>query len=237
MKKLTALSIFIITLFTLKASAQESIIGDINYGTLEKYIAAAKDYFPKRKILSTQEQISKIGITTATLSYLDIFSANYFYRPNGEAASATSTTPIAGQAGSTNVVIGNGITYGITLNLGQFLTKPFAVKRAKIEYKVAKLQSDDFLITLVGDVKRRYYAYIQSLKELKIRTQTVQDNISVAATARRKFEKGEIQIDTFNASRIILADANTQQIQAEVNYLTAKDNLEEIIGQKLTDIK
>lgn len=237
MKKITALSLFILTLFTLSASAQESIIGEINYGMLEKYIDAAKEYYPKRKIVSSQEQLGRIAITTATLSYLDLFTASYFYRPNGEAASTTSTGVIPGQTGNTNLVLGNGIQYGISLNLGQFLTKPFAVRRAKIEYKVAKLQSQDFDIALITDVKRRYYTYIQSLSELKIRTQTAQDNASVAAAARRKFEKGEIQLDTYNSSRVALSESNSRQIQTEVAYLNAKDALEEIIGKKLSDIK
>jgi outer membrane protein TolC len=232
MKKITALSLFIISTFTLSASAQESIIGEINYGTLEKYIAAARDYYPRRQVISTQADIAKVAVTTANIAYLDIFSATYLYRPDGQAGASTGVV-----GGNGNLVLGNGIQYGINVNLASFLTKPFAVKRAKMEYKVAKLQAADYDITLVAEVRRKYYAYIQSLAQLKIKTQVAQDNASVAANMRRRFEKGEITLDIYNLSRRDLADANTQQIQTEVLYLTSKDELEQIIGKKLTDIK
>jgi len=111
------------------------------------------------------------------------------------------------------------------------------VKRAKIEYKIAKSQTEDYEISLVSEVRRRYYQYVQSLSELKIKTQISQDNESVAVNARQKFERGELALDQYNGSRLLLADSNSEKIQSEVNYLNAKDNLEEIIGKKLTDIK
>jgi len=136
-----------------------------------------------------------------------------------------------------NPYIVNGIQYGVSVNLGNFLQKPFLVKRAKAEYKIAKLQEQDYDVSLVTEVKKRYYNYIQALSELKIKTQNAQENKTVAENARRRFEKGEIQIDAYNSTRLLLADSNSQQIQVEVNYLNSKDALEEIIGKKLTEIK
>jgi len=231
MKKITALSIILMGLSTIKASAQESIIPDINYAMLDKYIAAAKDYFPRRQVIKHQEDISKIGITTATLSYLDLFTASYFWRPGEKTAIADPSNP------SLNPYVFNGVQIGISMNLGGFAIKPFAVRRAKLEYKVAKLQTQDYEITLVRDVRQRYYNYIQALAELKIRTQTSQDNSSVAANAKTKFERGEIQLDNYNTARLLLSESNSRQIQSEVAYLNAKDVLEEIIGKKLSDIK
>ncbi len=59
----------------------------------------------------------------------------------------------------------------------------------------------------------------------------------MADNLKYKFEKGEISLDTYNQSRINLASANTAKIQSEVTPLEAKDNLEEIIGMHLSDIK
>jgi outer membrane protein TolC len=216
-------------MLTISTFAQESIIGEINYGLLEKYIEAARVNYPKRKLVKAQEDISKAGVTISQLSYLDIFSASYFYRPNDKAAIIAP--------GTVNPYIVNGIQYGININLGNFLQKPFLVKRAKAEYKVAQLQTADYDVSLVTEVKRRYYNYVQMLQELKIRTIKTQDNKSVADNSKRRFEKGEITLDQYNFSRIQLADASTERLQTEVNYLNAKDALEEIIGQKLTDIK
>lgn len=230
MKNRYVLIITILCLFSLKGSAQESIIGDINYGLLDKYIQSAKDYFPRRQLYKAQEESIKTGITVANLSYLDIFSASYFYRPSDK-------TAISAPGNTVNPYIVNGIQYGINLNLGNFLQKPFIAKRAKAEYKVAKLQSQDYEVTLVTEVKKRYYAYLQALSELKIRTQTALDNKGVADNARYRFEKGEIALEFYNNSRIQLAEANTMKIQVEVNYLNAKDSLEELLGKKLGDFK
>ncbi len=237
MKKTYTLIVAMLCLVSFKSSAQESIIGEINYGLLEKYIQAAKEYYPKRKVAEMQASSAKTNVTLAKIAYLDIFTASYFYRPNGTAASTSSTAVLPGSTSNTNVIIGNGVQYGISVNLASFLQKPFLVKRAKDEYRVAQLQAQDFDITLVSEVKKRYYTYIQMLNELKIRTQTAQENKTVADNARRRFEKGEISLDAYNASRLQLSDSNTNQIQAEVSYLTSIDALEEIIGKKLGDVK
>lgn len=230
MKKRYALILSILCLLTLRSAAQESIINEINYGLLEKYIQSAREYYPKRRLADAQQEVLKTGVTVASLSYLDIFSASYFYRPNDK-------TAISAPGNTVNPYIVNGIQYGVNVNLGTFLQKPFLVKRARAEYKVAQLQTLDYDLSLVTEVKRRYYTYVQMLTDLKIKTQTVQDNGSVAESAKRRFEKGEIALDAYNASRVLLADANSSKIQTEVNYLNAKDALEEIIGKKLTEIK
>jgi len=231
MKKNYALLLALLCLFALKSSAQESIIGQINYTTLEKYIQAARDYYPKRKIQEAQTTIAKTGVTTANLSYLDIISASYFYRPGDKTAISVPGSINA------NPYVFNGVQLGVGLNLGTFLQKPFLVKRAKAEYRVAKLQQEDFDITLENEVKRKYYIYIQSLSELKIKTQTAQESRVVADNSSKRFSKGEVSLDEYNMSRRILADANTDQIATEVLFLTSRDELEALIGKKLTDIK
>jgi len=68
MKKNYAFVLSILCLFSLKSSAQESIIGEINYGLLEKYIEAAREYYPRRQVFTAQAEMAKIGVTTSTLS-------------------------------------------------------------------------------------------------------------------------------------------------------------------------
>lgn len=230
MKKLINIVLTSLMFLSVDALAQDSIIENVNPEMLKKYIQAAKDYYPRRKIAQNQENIAKTDVTLANVSYLDIFNASYFYRPNNQ-------TAIVNPGVVNNPYIVNGVQYGININLGSFLSKPFAVKKAKSLYKVAQLQAQDYDITLETEVKRRYYAYVQSAAELKVRTQTAQDNKSVTDVLRRKFEKGETILETYNMSRLHLADSNTSKIQAEVDYLNAKDALEEIIGTKISEIK
>lgn len=226
MKKLFKMALIALMFISLDTYAQESIIGDIKYADLEKYIALAKQNYPRRKALNETVTKAKAELPITALSYLDIFNASYFYRPEKKSV----IDPI-------NPYNVNGFQFGINVNLGAFLQKPFTAKKAKSDLKIAQYQADEYELSLAVEVKRRYYAYIQQISQLKIYSQSVQDNKNVADNQLYKFEKGEITLDTYNQSRINLTNANTAKIQAEVNLLNAKDSLEEIIGVKLSEVK
>ena len=54
---------------------------------------------------------------------------------------------------------------------------------------------------------------------------------------RYKFEKGEITLQAYNSSRISASGADSSRIQAEIEFLKAKNALEDIIGKKLDQVK
>jgi outer membrane protein TolC len=226
MKKISALSFLIAVLFCMQASAQNTIMSDVNYPMLDKYIALAKQNYPRMKISEGQMESIKTNVSIAKVSFLDLFSASYFYRPNDQ--------PVNNLANPYTV---NGWQFGVTFNLGVYLQKPYVLKKAKVDYRVATYQYEDTQLTTTSEVKRRYYAYLQSVSQLKIKTQTAQDNKNISETSRHKFERGELSLDLYNASRMLVSTASTDQIQSEVNYLNAKDALEEIIGKKLSEVK
>ena len=226
MKNLSKFTLIVLMFISLDSFSQESIIGEIKYSDLEKYIDLAVQNYPKVKITDVNVEKAKTDISMNAISYLDIFNASYFYRPNNKTAIDVI-----------NPYAVNGFQFSVNLNLGNFLQKPYAAKKAKADYKVAKLQAEDFRLTLATEVKKRYYAYIQQINQLKIYTQSVQDNQNVADNLKNKFEKGEVALDTYNQSRINLTIASTSKIQTEVNLLSAKDALEEIIGMKLSEVK
>lgn len=226
MKKLFKIALASLVFLSANTYAQESIIGEIKYNDLQKYIDLAIQNYPKTKIADVSVEKAKAEVASSALSYLDLFNASYFYRPQKK----TVLDPI-------NPYNVNGFQFSVNLNLGNFLQKPYAAKRAKADYKIAQLQAEDFRLTLATEVKKRYYAYIQQINQLKIYTEAAQDNKNVADNLKYKFEKGEIGLDTYNQSRINLTSANTAKIQTEVNLLAAKDLLEEIIGTKLSDVK
>ncbi|MBB5436386.1 outer membrane protein TolC [Pedobacter sp. AK017] len=226
MKTLLKIALFSSMFIAFGASAQQSVIGEINYNDLENYISLAKKNFPRKKMFEERVKLSKVGVTTSQLSYLDIFNASYYYRP--------SDRRVIDPINPYNV---NGVQFGVNISLGSFLSKPFDVKRSKGEYKISQLEDEEYNTTLTMEVKRRYYDYILMLKQLKINTQSAQDNKSVTESLKNKFEKGEITLDAYNQSRIAQSGTDLSQIQAEVNYLKAKDLLEEMIGVKLSDVK
>jgi len=230
MKKFSSLTFLILAFLTIQASAQD-IISEVNYPLLEKYIAAAREYYPRRKALDARAEGAKTAIAVNNLSYLDIFNASYFYRPD---KNPVLTTPGLADQNAYSV---NGFQFGATINIGTYLAKPAMGKRAKAEYRAARYEAQEYDITLGIEVKKRYYTYIQQISQMKINAQSVQDNKNVADNLKYKFEKGEISLDTYNQSRINLASAQTAKIQAEVTYLTAKDALEELVGRPLAEIK
>ncbi|TKB99666.1 TolC family protein [Pedobacter cryotolerans] len=226
MKTKFKITLLLLVFCSVASFAQETIIPDVNAAELDKYIQMAKEFMPKRKIQAAKTESVKTAVGSSQVSYLDLFSANYFYRPSDRVA----LNPL-------NPFVVNGMQYGISLNLGTFLQKPFAVKKAKADYKVAQLEQQDFDIQLANEVRRRYYDYVQSLAALKINTLSAQDSKGVAESMRYKFEKGEVSLDAYNQSRLISVGATTAKIQSEVSYLKAKDLLEEMIGQKIATVK
>jgi hypothetical protein len=222
MKKLVNIVVASLMFLSVDAFAQESIIPEIKYADMEKYISLAKQNYPRRKIFEERKNVVKTGIPITQLSYLDMFNAAYFYRPDNRS--------IIDPVNPYNV---NGFQFGINVTLGGLLQKPFQVKRAKSEYKISQLEAQEYDMQLEMEVKKRYYDYIQQVSQLKINTQSAQDNKGVAESLRNKFEKGEITLDAYNQSRVAQSASSTAKIQAEINYLKAKDALEEIIGTKL----
>lgn len=225
MKKLLQITFFFLLILTFKARAQESILKGINYSDLQKYINLAKQNYSLKKISEARKEVVKTSIPMAQMSYLDMFNGSYFYRPDKNTVIDV-----------VNPYSVNGFQFGVTLNVGNFLQKPFAVKRAKAEYKVAQLEAEQNDVLVEMEVKRRYYDYLQQISLLKIAIRSAQDNKGVSENLRNKFEKGEITLDAYNLSRINQSVSDGEMVEAEVNYLKAKDLLEEIVGVKVSSV-
>ena len=225
MKKIGLLCFLIIS-GIVSTYGQQSIVSQINYNQLEKYIQSAKDNYPRRQIMALNTQVAAAGVPAAKVLLLDIFNASYIYRPNGA---------IAINAGNPFLI--NGFQFGVNMSLGSFLQKPFQIKQAKSGHKIAQLEQQEYDVILANEVKNRYYEYILQLNELKLKTQSAQDNKTVSDDMRYKFEKGEITLQAYNSSRISASGADSSRIQAEIEFLKAKDALEDIIGKKLEQVK
>ena len=225
MKKI-GLLYFLIISGIVSTYGQQSIVSQINYNQLEKYIQSAKDNYPRRQIMALNTEVAAADVPAARVSLLDIFNASYIYRPNGAVA-----------INAANPFLVNGFQFGVNMSLGSFLQKPFQIKQAKSEHKIAQLEQQEYDVILSNEVKNRYYEYILQLNELKLKTQSAQDNKTVSDDMRYKFEKGEITLQAYNSSRISASGADSSRIQAEIEFLKAKDALEDIIGKKLEQVK
>ena len=141
-------------------NAQESFIGNINYPLLEKYVELAKQNYPKRKMYKASELSAKAKIGVAKATYLDAFTASYYYRPNN------STT-----IDVNNPFIVNGIQLGIYFNLGILFRTPSYVRQAREEFNEKAYQAKEYDILLESEVKQTYYEYLRQSADLKVKTQ------------------------------------------------------------------
>jgi len=208
-------------------SAQQSIIPDISIQYLDKLIAIAKANYPRVKGNQNRINAAQADVGKAGVSYLDAFTVSYIYQPK-------VSTVIAGQTVQSQF---NGFQAGVFFNLGTFLEKPFIVREAKQAVLIADEEQNEYLLTLTNDVKKRYYTYVQTVANLKLITQTTLDEQSLAADIKHKFEKGEETYDNYNRSQSALTTSYQSKIAAETNALIAKADLEELLGEKLEDIK
>jgi len=219
------MSVFFAFICIAHASAQESIISEINYQHLEKLIQLAKENNLRKKIFEATEVSAQAGVTAAKAAYLDMFHAAYFYRPNNRPS-----------VNIDNPYLVNGFQLGVNLSLSTLVRTPGVVKQAKQLREISELERREYEATLENEVKSRYYAYIMLNNQLEINTQSAQDNQLMLNQMKGQFELGEIDLETYNTAKSALADSKSGLIQTEVEFLRAKDALEEIIGAKLQEI-
>ncbi|WP_448634042.1 hypothetical protein [Pedobacter panaciterrae] len=127
MKNLSKFTLIVLMFLSLDSFSQESIIGEIKYSDLEKYIDLAVQNYPRLKITDINVEKAKTDISMNAISYLDIFNASYFYRPNNKTAIDVI-----------NPYAVNGFQFSVNLNLGNFLQKPLAGKKPR---QIIKLQN------------------------------------------------------------------------------------------------
>lgn len=204
--------------------AQESIVPNISYTYLEKLISTAQKNYPEVMAKSYQTAIAKNNITKTAVGWLDAFNVSYYYRPNNAVDIVDPN-------------LFNGYQVGVNINLGTLLQKPFATKEAKQQYKVAALAEKQYNLSLTEKVKELYFAYLEQMAQLKLRTRSYTDAESLVKQLRYKFEKGEIALDDYQRALLMSTEQNQSLIHAENGVFTSKAQLEELIGEKLENVK
>ena len=207
-----------------KARAQETLAQEISYEYLDKLVEIAKTNYPQVKMYDSRIEIGNLGVKKARLSYFDIISLSYLYNPN------QTTSGI-------NPNFLQGYQFGFFLNIGSILQKPTVVKQARAEVKVNEYEKQTFELNLVADVKKRYFTYIQHLTILRLKSEALLDIESALKDARYRFEKGETTVQNYNTALLMYTTQQQTKISSEADVYIAKASLEELLGQKLEDIK
>lgn len=237
--KLKLLFVFVgVIMLQRNASAQQSMLPDISPAYLDKLISIAKQNYPAVKANQHKIEEAKANVTKAGISYLDVLSVSYIYQPHGFSGINTNGNSNSSTSGSSgNYSYFNGIQAGVTFNIGSFFEKPAQVKVAKQELAIANDAQDEYLLTLTSNVKKRYYTYVQNIANLKLLSQANNDALEVFTSEKHRFEKGEVTFEEYNRAQLSLTTSYQEKILAESNLLIAKADLEELLGEKLEDIK
>lgn len=238
-------TVAIISLLTVFAApkvlmAQTSIVTEISEPYLQKLIATAKANYPRVKSLDERVLIAKNTVSRQRLSYFDALTFSYVYQPNTTLnLNALQPGNVDGSVTGANnrTSIFQGTQFGLFFNLGSYLQKPFAVKQARRELAIANNDVQEYLLTLTTEVRKRYYTYVQRVASLKLQTQASTDGESVMKDVKYRFEKGEVTVESYNQARISLTQQIQAKITAEVDLFTAKADLEELLGEKLENIR
>ena len=130
----------------------------------------------------------------------------------------------------------SGYQFGVSINPGSLLQKPSQVRKAKDQVRIAQLNQEEYNLTIEAEVKRRYFIYLQYKQSLLPATNAFLDAQSSFDALKLKYQKSEITFEQYNSASSALNQAIQNKIQAEVNLLTSKANLEELTVKKLEEI-
>ncbi|WP_229252729.1 TolC family protein [Dyadobacter helix] len=218
----------ILLLFFLSLSivshAQESLHTEVSYEYLDKLLAVAQKNYPKARMYSARVEMGNFGIKRAKLSYFEVLSFSYVYSPSQ-------------YANAINPNFLNGYQFGFFFNIGSLLQKPSMIKQAKMEQQALQYEKEAYDLNLEADVKKRYFTYVQSLVLLRIRANALLDGEAALSSIRHKFEKGETTFENYNNVLNMVTGQQQVKITAETDVLIAKSSLEELLGEKLENIK
>ncbi len=206
------------------SSGQESMMPDISYPYLEKLVAVAKVNYPHIKMLQDKALQAKTGISKAQMGWFNGLSFTYLYSPNN---SSTLVNPS----------LFNGYQLGVYLNLGNLLVTGPTIKIARQELDIALDNQAEYYLNIEALVKERYFNYIRQLAILGVRSKNAEDIQSSVQQVKYKFEKGEETLDNYNKGLTFYANAIQVKIESEGQVLIAKSALEELLGEKLEEVK
>jgi len=217
---------FLFFLFT-KSLAQETIVPDLSSNYVQKLIDTAKKNYPKVKSYQSEINIAKYNISKTNVTFFEAFTVSYIYQPN-----QVNINPV-----SPATSYFKGFQAGLFLNLGTLFEHPSLMKTANEQLLIAKNDQAEYFLTLTTDVKKKYYAYVQRVAELKLQTKALQDAEISLKDVKYKFQKGEETFDNFNKAQSELTTREIGKIQSETNLFIAKADLEELIGTKLENVR
>jgi outer membrane protein TolC len=200
-----------------------SMIEDVSYEFLEKLIAVAKENYPSMKAQQSKIKMAKLSVSDTKLSWLTPVGFSYVYSPK-------TTLNLE------NPTFFNGYQLGFSLNVGAILKTPIAIKQSKEQLKIANFDFEEAVLSQATEVKKRYFTYLLALRVLKMSTQIDLDAQSLLSKLKYKYERSEVEFETFNSALTSAINSTQSKFNAETSYLISKSSLEELLGIKLEQV-
>jgi outer membrane protein TolC len=215
----------LVLFYSVGTQAQESMASEISFDYLQRLVDTAKKYYPRIHSFDRKVAIAQNNIQKAKLSWFDIVSFGYFYSPNN---STTLTNP--------NLLL-NGYQLGIYLNIGTIFQKPFNVRNAREDLKIAQFDKEEYNLSIEAEVRSRYFAYIEQMTIVKARSQSIIDGDIMLGNLKHKFEKGEETYENYVKALNVFTESKQKLIEAQGGAFIAKAKLEELTVKKLEQIQ
>ena len=200
-----------------------SMLDDVSYEYLEKLIAVAKENYPSMKAQQSKIRMAKLSVDDAKLSWFSPVGLSYVYSPK-------TTLNLE------NPTFFSGYQIGFSLNIATLLKTPIAIKQSKEDLKIANYDLEEAILSQATEVKKRYFNYLLALRVLKLNTQTNLDAQSLLSKLKYKYERSEVEFETFNSALTSAINSTQSKFNAETSYLISKSSLEELLGIKLEQV-
>lgn len=208
---------------TLQAQS-ESMLGDVDAKFLRKLIDTAKVNYPKMRAWENRVKIAALQIQKERRNWWSTITISQLFTP-------------ANTLNVVNPVLFNGYQLGLVFNLGNLFTIPKNIEIAKQQMAISQYEKQEYIFSLEFMVKERYYNYLAQKAIVRMYTSSSIDAESSVKAMRYKFSRGEVKLEDYNGTILLLAQQQQLKIQGEGAMLIAKAKLEEVVGKKLEDVK
>lgn len=126
---------------------------------------------------------------------------------------------------------------GITLSPGMIFQLPAETKRAKESLNIAQYNVNEQKLLVRKAVLQRYQEYLMHKQILEMESNMLESVKTEFQIKEDRFKKGHVMLVDYNESASLYMAQQRQKLQAETNYISAKLELESLIGMRLEDVR
>lgn len=199
----------------------------VNLEYEEKLVLIAWNNYPENEVLQREVNIALDEVKKAQWTWADIVTVS------GNINEFTIDPPSDELANR----FFPRYNFGATLKLSMLGQTPAEIRQAKEQLKISEAKVNTQKLNIRATVLRSYRTYVMYKELLQLQTETTEDAYSAYALAEQQFKNGNTTLEEYNLSLDNYNQKKKDRIVAENQYITAKINLEELLGVSLESIR